>query len=93
MLFALMGFLPERSDRFSPEVQERITQYLAQPLIDIRLAGALLNDGGRRAGMMMLLEAESFSAAQSFLADSPLVEKDLFEEVHLFEYRIEAGQL
>ena len=91
MLYARIGFLKPGADRIPPSVQQEATDFLGQPLIKIRAFGPLRDASGRRAGMMMIFEDESFEAAGNFVKNSPILRAGLYEEYHLFEYMDEAG--
>jgi uncharacterized protein YciI len=90
MLFVWLGFLKEDSEP-DQQVQMDATGFLEQPLIKIRAAGALRDETGKRAGMMMVFEAGDRSAAEALVADSPFLRAGLYEEHHLFEYQDEIG--
>jgi len=93
MLFALIGFLkPDIAEDRLPDA-ERINEHLAQPFRRTHLAGFLRHEGGRRAGLMMLIEANSFAEAEGFLHQSPFFKADLYERVEVAEYALEVGRL
>ena len=91
MLFAWMGFLKPDANPIPQAVQERINDFVAQPLIKIRSFGPLHDASGGRAGMLMIFEQDSREAAESFVADSPLLQAGLYEDHRLYEYRNESG--
>ncbi|HEX5185154.1 MAG TPA: hypothetical protein VFW19_18620 [Allosphingosinicella sp.] len=92
MLFALIGLLKADADGRLPD-SGTINEHLAQPFRRTRLAGYLCHEGGARIGMMMLLEADDFAAAQSFLHQSPFFKADLYDKVEVAEYALEVGRL
>jgi uncharacterized protein YciI len=86
--------------RFRPGTEEQrnalsadFSQHIRQPLLHIRLLGALLDANGRRSGMMMLMEADSRELVQSFLDQSPYSREGLYVELDIDELQIEAGSL
>jgi uncharacterized protein YciI len=86
--------------RFRPGTEEQrnalsadFSQHIRQPLLHIRLLGALLDGAGRRSGMMMLMEADSRELVQSFLDQSPYSREGLYVELDIDELQIEAGSL
>jgi uncharacterized protein YciI len=91
MLYAWIGFLRPEADQIPPSVQQQATEFLSQPIIRIRAFGPLRDASGKRAGMMMIFEDESFEAAETFVKGSPILQAGLYEEYHLFEYVNEAG--
>ena len=86
--------------RFRPGTEERrnalsseFSQHIRQPLLHIRLLGALLDGNGRRSGLLMLMEADGREGVQSFLDQSPFARERLYEELEIEELQIEAGSL
>ena len=92
MLFALIGFLKPGGEERLPDA-DAINEHLAQPFRRTHLAGYLCHDGGHRAGVMMLIEANSFAEAEGFLHHSPFFKADLYERVEVAEYALEVGRL
>ena len=90
MLFAWMGFL-KSSDPIDQPLQQQISGFLEQPYIAIESAGVLRDEGGGRAGYLVLFEAESRAAAEALVAESPIRRARLYSEYHLFEYQAEVG--
>jgi uncharacterized protein YciI len=93
MLFAVKA-------HFGPDTEERraalsgeFSQHIGQPLLHIRLLGALLDEDGRRSGILMLMEADSRELVRSFLDQSPFVRERLYEALEIDELQIEAGSL
>jgi hypothetical protein len=91
MLFAWLGYFRTDETAVPQEVQLQQTDFLQQPYITIRSAGPLLDEQGRRAGMMMVFEVEDRAAAESYVAGSPFLDAGLYESHHLFEYGDEIG--
>lgn len=90
MLFVWLGFLKEGAEP-DQQVQLDATAFLEQPLIEIRAAGALRDDAGKRAGMMMIFEAADRPAAEALVANSPFLRAGLYKEHRLLEYQNEVG--
>jgi uncharacterized protein YciI len=90
MLFAWIGFLKEGSEP-DQEVQQQVNSFLQQPYVPIHAAGALRDGGRKRAGMMMLFEAQDRSAAEALVADSPYLRAGLYERHDLYEFQNEIG--
>ena len=91
MLFVWIGFIKVGSEMIPQEVQAETGEFLQQPYIPIRSAGPLCDENGRRAGMMLVFEAEDRAAAQALVDGSPYKRAGLYEQYHLYEYRNEAG--
>jgi uncharacterized protein YciI len=93
MLFAVIGLFKPGADPIPAEVQLKATDYLGQPVIDIRAVGQLHDEDGKHAGMMLLLEVEDFAAAKRFTAESPFRQAGLYEDFRIFEYALEVGNI
>lgn len=91
MLYAWIGLLKADVQSIPESIQQSSTDFLAQPLIKIRAAGPLRDQSGKKAGMMMVFEQDSFEAAASFVKDSPYLQADLYEHHRLYEYLDEVG--
>lgn len=90
MLFVWLGFLNEGAEP-DQQVQEQVTGFLQQPLVPIRAAGVLRDGDSKRAGMMMVFEADDRAAADALVKTSPFLRAGLYREHHLFEYQNEVG--
>jgi uncharacterized protein YciI len=94
MLFSVIG-------RFRPGVEverdalhEQFGDHLRQPLLHIRLAGAVRHsETGERQGVLLLIEADGRQAVDHFLGLSPYALAGLYEQVYVDELVIEAGGL
>ena len=91
MLFAWIGFIKSGSETIPQDVQQETSEFLQQPYIPIRSAGALCDENNRRAAMLMLFEAENRAAAEALVDNSPYKRAGLYEQYHLYEYRDEIG--
>jgi uncharacterized protein YciI len=91
MLFVWLGLLKEGSETISQDVNEQTNDFLQQPFMPIHSVGPLCDENGRKAGMMMIFEAEDRAAADALVKNSPYRKAGLYEEHHLYEYRNEVG--
>jgi uncharacterized protein YciI len=90
MLFAWIGFLKEGSEP-GQDVQQQVSGFLEQPYVPIQAAGALRDGDRKRAGMMMVFEADDRSAAEALVANSPYLRAGLYERHDLYEFDNEVG--
>ena len=90
MLFVWLGFFKDGAEP-DQQVQQEITDFLQQPYVPIRAAGALRDSEGKREGMMMIFEAEDLAAAQALVSTSPILRAGLYQDHHLLEYQNEIG--
>ncbi len=93
MLFAVMGFLKSVNGIPSGRAQAEMNEHLGQQILQLRLAGPLKNREGAQIGLMVLIEADNFPAAEAYLHESPNFKNGLYERVEVAEYSIEIGKL
>ncbi len=67
--------------------------HLRQPLLHIRLVGALCDEAGERTGILMLMEADSRDQLEHFLQISPYGQAGLYARIDIDALQIEAGGL
>ena len=91
MLYVWMGFLKDAGSPVPQDVQQLTTEFLKQPYIGIQNAGPLLDARGRRAGMMMVFDVESRTAAEALVQNSPYMKAGLYEDHRLYEFHDEIG--
>jgi uncharacterized protein YciI len=93
MLFAVKAqFRPDTEERRAA-LSTEFSQHIRQPLLHIRLLGALLDGNGRRSGILMLMEADSRELVQNFLDQSPFTREKVYAGLEIDELQIEAGSL
>lgn len=90
MLFVWLGFLKPGAEP-DQQVQQETSGFLQQPFMPVKAAGALRDDAGKRAAMMMVFEADDRPAAEALVSNSPFLRAGLYREHHLFEYQNEIG--
>jgi len=91
MLFVWMGFLKPDAGPVPQDVQQQTNDFLQQPYIDIRYVGALRDEAGHRAGMMMVFDVDDRAAAQALIETSPYLKAGLYEDFRLYEFQDEVG--
>jgi len=93
MLYAVKArFRPGTEDQRNA-LSSDFSQHIRQPLLHIRLLGALVDGNGRRSGMLMLMEADGRELVQNFLDQSPYSQQGLYDGLDIEELQIEAGSL
>jgi uncharacterized protein YciI len=90
MQFVWIGYLKAGTDA-DPSVLQEVTDFLQQPYIPISSCGPLRDDGGNRAGMLMIFDVADRAAAEELVKNSPFLRAGLYEQHHLFEYQDEIG--
>jgi uncharacterized protein YciI len=93
MLFAVKARFRDGTEEQRAALAAEFSDHIRQPLLHIRLLGALLDESGRRNGMLMLMEADSRELVQSFLDQSPFSRERVYEDLEIDELQIEAGSL
>lgn len=91
MLFAWMGFIKPGAERIPQEVNAESNEFLSQPYVRIHSVGPLCDANARRAGMLMLFEADDRRAAEALVENSPYLKAGIYERYDLYEYRNEIG--
>ncbi len=93
MLFAMYGrFKPDVEDK-RKEIHERYNEHLSQRVSPVHFGGPIYDEHGRRAGVLWIVEAPDFAAAQAFLRHSPYEQAGLYEETQISEIRPEVGRV
>jgi uncharacterized protein YciI len=93
MLFAVKAHFRPGTEERRASLSAEFSQHIGQPLLHIRLIGALLNGEGQRSGMLMLMEAEGRELVQNFLDQSPFSRERVYDGLEIEELQIEAGSL
>ena len=68
-------------------------EHMRQPLLHIRLVGALCDANGKRTGILMLMEAQERAHLDHFLNISPYGAAGLYARIDVDAVQIEAGGL
>ena len=86
--------------RFKPGVEAQhaalageFGDHMRQPLLRIRLVGALFDEQGAREGVLLMMEADDRAQVEHFLEISPYRQAGLYRSVEIDVLQIEAGGL
>jgi uncharacterized protein YciI len=93
MLYAVIGVFKPGLDPDQPGLQVDLNEHLAQPAMNVRLAGFLRDAEGRKTGVAALLEADNMERAEGYLRASPFYIRGFYERTHVAEYDLEIGRL
>jgi uncharacterized protein YciI len=94
MLFSVIARFKPGVEAARDALHEQFGDHLRQPLLHIRLTGALRHtQSGERQGVLLLIEADDRRAVDHFLELSPYGQAGLYERVYVDELAIEAGSL
>lgn len=91
MQFLMMGLLRSEVRSIPQDIEQLTNDFIGQPIVAIRTAGALRNEAGVRIGMMILIELEDYAAANQFMSDSPFFQAGLYRHVEVLHYTPEVG--
>ena len=91
MLYLVAGILKPGSDDQLIELHDEFNEHLSQPFRKISLAGVLRGKDRKRTGYVAVIEAESYDDAESFLKQSPLYERGLYDRVEVAEFEAVVG--
>jgi uncharacterized protein YciI len=73
--------------------RERHLAYVRSRLSDIRIAGPMLDDEGRMAGSMFILDVADKAAAEALSAADPYTQAGLWRQVEVKAVNITFGKL
>jgi uncharacterized protein YciI len=93
MLFLVAGVLKQGVEQRLLDLHNEWNEHLSQPDRKLSLFGALRDKAGKRVGYLALLEGKDFEEAESFLAESPFYQNDLYERVEVAEFSPEVGEI
>ena len=94
MLYSVIARFRPGMEAQRDALHEAFSDHLRQPLMHIRLAGAIRHaDTGERQGVMLMIEADGREAVDHFVAQSPYGAAGLYERIYIDELVIEAGGL
>ena len=93
MLFLTAGIFKQGVENRLLELHNEWNEHLSQPNRMISLFGALRDKEGKRVGYLALLEAGNFAEAESYLAQSPFYQNDLYERVQVAEFIPQIGRI
>jgi uncharacterized protein YciI len=65
--------------------------YVRGPNSPVRLAGALLDEGGQPEGSLLVIECESQAAAETFAQGDPYAKAGLFSSISVKPWRLAVG--
>jgi hypothetical protein len=93
MLFAIAAFLKPEAEHELIDYAGDFNEFLGPSASDIRIAGALRDESGRRVGYLAFVERATIDEAKAWLRHGPLHRHHLAEREQVFEYQIEVGRL
>jgi uncharacterized protein YciI len=91
MLFAIAAYFGPDAEVQRQKIHERYNEHLRQRTDRVHLAGPLFDANGERTGVLLIIEAVDFPAAQEFLRVSPYTEAGLYSRTEVSEFRPEVG--
>jgi uncharacterized protein YciI len=92
LLYSVYATFKPDSEARRLELHEQYNDHLMQRFIQIRLGGPLFEDG-RRAGVLLLIEADDIEKVRHFVQLSPYEEAGLYESVEIRRLDVEVGRI
>ncbi len=93
MIFAAIGILKQPNPPHDTAFEAAVNEHLAQPAFRVVNFGFLRDAAGAPFGLMGLIDVETETQAQAYLAASPFSLGHLYEHVHLGAYDVEVGRM
>jgi hypothetical protein len=93
MLFVVEGHFRPDAAVERDAIHERFSEHLMQRVARVHFGGPLYDDGGNRAGVLLIVEAADFATAKAFLLSSPYEEAGLYDRIEVSEVRPDVGAL
>ena len=93
MLYAVKAQFRPGTEERRAALSAEFSQHIRQPLLHIRLLGALVDETGHRSGLLMLMEADERGLVHNFLDQSPFSREGILGRLEIEELQIEAGSL
>jgi len=93
MLFAVNAHFRPGTEERRAALSGEFSDHIRQPLLHIRLLGALVDGEGQRSGLLMLMEADGQELVRNFLDQSPFSRESVYDRLEIEELQIEAGSL
>ena len=92
LYFVIARFKPD-TEAHRTELTQDFGEHMRQPLMHIRLVGALRDEQGARTGVLLIMEAQDRDQLERFLQASPYRRAGLYRSVDVEVLEIEAGGL
>lgn len=93
MIFAVIGLFKPSPEPQQDSFVRALNEHLAQPFQKLISAGFLHDDGGRKIGVLALLEAKDIQKARAYVDTGPFKQHDLYAHLTVAEYAGEVGRL
>ena len=93
MLFKIEAILKADVEQDLESHFDQMNERLGPSSSEVRLAGALRDQNGKRAGYLALIEGDTIEAARKWVRESPIYKAQLYDRVEVYEYEIEVGHL
>ena len=93
MLFLVAGIFKSGVEQRLLDLHNEWNEHLSQANRKLSLFGGLRGKEGERVGYLAFLEAKDFADAESFLAQSPFYQNDLYERVEVAEFAPQVGRI
>ena len=88
MFYAIYRLDKTGSEKLRAEIRPTHMRYIEESSRTVKLCGPLLTENGAGlVGSMLVIEAETISAAQAWADSDPYAKADLFDTVHIHPWK------
>ena len=93
MQFAVAAILKPGTEKELIKYSDEFSEQIGANGEDVRLAGALLDEAGKKVGYLALLEGDTIEQVQAWVDASPIYRAGLYDRLEVFRYQVEVGRL
>lgn len=93
MQFAVAAILKPGTEQELIKHSNEFNEQIGPNGEDVRLAGALLDQAGKKVGYLAILEGETIEEVRDWVDESPIYRADLYDRLDVFQYQVEVGRL
>ena len=93
MQFAVAAILKPGTEQELIQHSNEFNEQIGPNGEDVRLAGALLDQAGKKVGYLAILEGETIEEVRDWVDESPIYRADLYDRLDVFQYQVEVGRL
>ena len=93
MQFAIAAILKPGAEQELTKYSDEFNEQIGPNGDDVRLAGALLDQAGKKVGYLAVLEGDTIDQVRDWVDESPIYRAELYDRLDIFQYQVEVGRL
>ena len=93
MQFAIAAILKPGAEKELVKYSDEFNEHVGPNGEAILLAGALLDEMGKKVGYLAILESDTIAEVHDWVGESPITRADLYDRLDIFRYQVEVGRL